>query len=121
VRCLLQNPSLIILDEPTSVLTPQEADKLFETLFRLRDEGRSILYISHRLDEVRRLCDAATILRHGKVVAHCTPSRETPASLARMMVGDAVAEVKRTVTPGVSGTMPAIAVNRLSRAPAGPF
>jgi general nucleoside transport system ATP-binding protein len=59
IRCLLQEPELIILDEPTSVLTPQEADRLFVTLERLRDEGKSILYISHRLNEVKRLCDAA--------------------------------------------------------------
>ena len=73
IRCLLQTPQLIILDEPTSVLTPQEADKLFETLERLRSEGKSILYISHRLEEVKRMCDAATVLRHGKVVGHCDP------------------------------------------------
>eukprot|EP01035_Chromulina_nebulosa_P069587 gene69587-biopygen43404 len=66
VRALLQNPKLIILDEPTSVLTPQEADKLFETLFKLKAEGRSVLYISHRLEEVQRICDRATVLRHGK-------------------------------------------------------
>jgi simple sugar transport system ATP-binding protein len=64
VRALLQNPKLIILDEPTSVLTPQEADRLFETLFKLKAEGRSVLYISHRLEEVRRICDRATVLRH---------------------------------------------------------
>ena len=71
----MQEPQLIILDEPTSVLTPQEADKLFETLERLRDEGKSILYISHRLEEVKRLCDSATVLRHGKVVHDGAPPR----------------------------------------------
>ncbi|MBX5090055.1 ABC transporter ATP-binding protein [Rhizobium lentis] len=93
VRALLQNPKLIILDEPTSVLTPQEADKLFETLFKLRAEGRSVLYISHRLEEVQRICDRATVLRHGRVTGACDPKRETPASLARMMVGSEVAAV----------------------------
>lgn len=87
IRCLMQDPALIILDEPTSVLTPQEADTLFETLFRLRDEGRSILYISHRLEEVQRLCSAATIMRHGKVVDSCDPRQETAGSLASKMVG----------------------------------
>ncbi|WP_350334008.1 ABC transporter ATP-binding protein [Coralliovum pocilloporae] len=87
VRCLLQNPSLIIMDEPTSVLTPQEADQLFETLERLAEEKRAILYISHRLEEVERLCQKATILRHGQFISDCDPSQETPASLARMMVG----------------------------------
>ncbi|WP_404861723.1 ABC transporter ATP-binding protein [Georhizobium sp. MAB10] len=93
VRTLLQDPQLIILDEPTSVLTPQEADRLFETLEKLRSEGRSILYISHRLEEVRRICDRATVLRHGKVVGACDPRQETVASLARMMVGGDVADV----------------------------
>lgn len=93
VRALLQNPKLIILDEPTSVLTPQEADKLFETLFKLKSEGRSVLYISHRLEEVQRICDRATVLRHGRVTGACDPRAETPASLARMMVGSDVATV----------------------------
>ncbi|MCV3738324.1 ABC transporter ATP-binding protein [Rhizobium sp. TRM96647] len=93
VRALLQDPQLIILDEPTSVLTPQEADRLFETLAKLKGEGRSVLYISHRLEEVQRICDRATVLRHGKVTGACDPRRETPASLARMMVGSDVAAV----------------------------
>lgn len=87
VRCLLQNPQLIIMDEPTSVLTPQEVDVLFATLRRLAEEGRSILYISHKLDEIRALCHHATILRGGKVIATCTPAEETAKSLAEMMIG----------------------------------
>jgi ABC-type uncharacterized transport system ATPase subunit len=71
VRALMQNPRLLILDEPTSVLTPQEADQLFVVLESLKAEGRAILYISHKLDEVKRLCDTATILRGGKKVATC--------------------------------------------------
>ena len=63
VRCLLQNPKLLIMDEPTSVLTPQEVDQLFETLRRLAGEGCAILYISHKLDGDQALCDRATILR----------------------------------------------------------
>ena len=94
VRCLLADPELIIMDEPTSVLTPQEADTLFVTLRKLRDEGRSILYISHKLDEVRALCDTATILRHGKLVGHCDPRETSKAELARLMVGTSVADVK---------------------------
>ena len=95
VRALLQNPKLIILDEPTSVLTPQEADRLFETLNKLKAEGRSVLYISHRLEEVQRICDKATVLRHGKVTGACEPRHETASSLARMMVGGEVSEIKR--------------------------
>ena len=89
----MQNPKLLILDEPTAVLTPQEADQLFIVLERLKAEGRAILYISHKLEEVKRLCDTATILRGGKKVATCNPRRETAASLARMMVG---AEIRRS-------------------------
>ncbi|MEN0087898.1 MAG: ATP-binding cassette domain-containing protein, partial [Pseudomonadota bacterium] len=63
VRCLMQDPQLIIMDEPTSVLTTAETDALFETLLRLRDEGRSLLYISHKLAEVKEICSAATVLR----------------------------------------------------------
>ncbi len=120
IRCLLQKPQLIILDEPTSVLTPQEADKLFETLERLRDEGKSILYISHRLEEVKRLCDRATVLRHGKVVAHCDPRKETAASLARMMVGTDVLMAERPPATGGEG-VELLGICGLSRKPAGPF
>jgi simple sugar transport system ATP-binding protein len=119
-RCLLQKPDLIILDEPTSVLTPQEADKLFETLERLRSEGKSILYISHRLEEVKRLCDRATVLRHGKVVAHCNPHEETSASLARMMVGEDIQEVKRTAAAAGSAEA-LLEIRGLDRAPASQF
>jgi simple sugar transport system ATP-binding protein len=121
IRCLLQVPQLIILDEPTSVLTPQEADRLFETLDRLRAEGKSILYISHRLEEVKRMCDSATVLRHGKVVGHCDPRRETASSLARMMVGNDVQAVVREPAEGMDKAPVLLEVKRLSRAPATPF
>lgn len=88
VRCLLLDIQLLILDEPTSVLTPQEVDRLFETLKQLSQEGCSILFISHKLHEVTALCDKATILRQGKVTGDCIPQDETPASIARMMVGN---------------------------------
>ena len=121
IRCLLQTPELIILDEPTAVLTPQEADKLFETLERLRSEGKSILYISHRLEEVKRLCDRATVLRHGKVVGHCDPRQETAASLARMMVGSEVQAVVRPPVEGMDEAAVLLEVRNLSRKPATPF
>ena len=87
VRCLLQDPRLLIMDEPTSVLTPQAVEKLFETLRRLAAEGCSILYISHKLDEIRALCHKATVLRAGRVTGTCDPRRESSSSLARMMIG----------------------------------
>jgi simple sugar transport system ATP-binding protein len=87
LRCLLQEPRLLIMDEPTSVLTPQAVEKLFETLRRLAGEGCSILYISHKLDEIRALCHRATVLRAGRVTGECDPRRESASSLARMMIG----------------------------------
>ena len=87
IRCLLQNPKLLIMDEPTSVLTPQAVEALFDTLRRLADEGCSILYISHKLDEIQSLCHVATVLRDGQVTGNCEPSRETPSSMARLMIG----------------------------------
>ena len=87
IRCLLQHPKLLIMDEPTSVLTPQEAETLFGTLRRLASEGTGILYISHRLEEVRSLCEAATILRNGRVVDNCDPRLATASELAETMIG----------------------------------
>ena len=87
IRALLTNPKLLILDEPTSVLTPQAVDKLFVVLKKLASEGCSILYISHKLHEIRALCKACTVLRGGKVTGVCNPAEETNASLSRLMIG----------------------------------
>ncbi len=120
VRCLLQEPELIIMDEPTSVLTPQEADDLFVTLKRLAAEKCAVLYISHRLEEVKQICHRATILRHGKVVAECDPQQETAARLASLMVG---AELRELSAPEpVSATAPVrLAVSHLSLPAPHPF
>jgi general nucleoside transport system ATP-binding protein len=118
VRALLQNPKLLILDEPTSVLTPQEADQLFVVLERLKAEGRTILYISHKLEEVKRLCDTATILRAGKKVATCNPRQETAASLARMMVGGEIGEVR--AASGRTASIPRLLIEKLSIEPDDP-
>ncbi|UXU85910.1 ABC transporter ATP-binding protein [Burkholderia sp. S-53] len=101
VRCLLQDPRLLIMDEPTSVLTPQAVQVLFATLRRLASEGCSILYISHKLDEIKALCDNVTIMRAGRVVARVTTRDETETSLARLMIGHELpAFVRRAHTPG---------------------
>ncbi len=102
VRCLLLSPKLLIMDEPTSVLTPQEADRLFETLRQLAREGCSILYISHKLAEIKALCDRATVLRGGKVVATCDPKNETAASMAQMMIGAQIRPLQQR-TGGTAG------------------
>src|ERR1700692_3555467 len=118
VRALMQNPKFLILDEPTAVLTPQEADQLFIVLERLKAEGRAILYISHKLEEEKRLCDTATILRGGEKIATCNPKAETAASLARMMVGAEIKEVKAAA--GRKTTVPRLAVIDLSLEPDDP-
>lgn len=95
IRCLLQDPRLLIMDEPTSVLTPQEVEILFQTLRKLRSEGTSILYISHKLEEIRSLCDSATILRLGRNVGTCVPAETTARDMAEMMVGSALQTPER--------------------------
>ena len=87
IRALLGEPQLLILDEPTSVLTPQAVDKLFEVLRLLVSRGCSLLYISHKLHEIRALCTACTVLRGGQVTGLCDPREESNASLSRMMIG----------------------------------
>ncbi|SDD58321.1 simple sugar transport system ATP-binding protein [Paracidovorax valerianellae] len=87
IRALLTQPQLLILDEPTSVLTPQAVEKLFVVLRKLASEGCSILYISHKLHEIRALCNACTVLRGGKVTGVCNPAEESNASLSRLMIG----------------------------------
>ncbi len=116
IRALLTNPQLLILDEPTSVLTPQAVLKLFVVLKRLAAEGCSILYISHKLHEIRELCDACTVLRGGKVVGVCDPREESNASLSRLMIGaEPAAPAERKPPAPVAGPA-ALAVNALSLA-----
>lgn len=119
VRCLLQEPQLLIMDEPTSVLTPQAVRKLFETLRRLAAEGCSILYISHKLDEIRELCHTATVLRGGQVTGTANPQIETSKSLAELMIGKELPAYKRSGARQVGE--PRLVVNHLSRVTDDPF
>ncbi|TNJ47823.1 ABC transporter ATP-binding protein [Phaeobacter sp. B1627] len=96
IRCLLQDPKLLIMDEPTSVLTPQEVEILFQTLRKLKSEGTSILYISHKLEEIRALCDQATILRLGRNVGACIPAETSARDMAELMVGTALKTPERS-------------------------
>jgi simple sugar transport system ATP-binding protein len=118
VRCLLQDPGLLIMDEPTSVLTPQEVEVLFATLRQLAAEGTAILYISHKLEEIRALCDAATILRRGRVVATCDPRERSAGDLAEMMVGEMLAAPARA---GAGAAGVALEVEGLTLPPLGAF
>jgi general nucleoside transport system ATP-binding protein len=119
VRALLQNPKLLIMDEPTSVLAPQAVETLFETLRQLAREGCSILYISHKLDEIRALCSTATILRGGKVTGKCDPRQETSSDLARMMIGKELPACRHTPATGSQETR--LAVKNLSIKSDDPF
>ncbi len=111
VRCLLQTPKLLILDEPTSVLTPQAARQLFKTLQGIANQDCSILYISHKLEEIRELCDNATILRAGKVVGSAIPQECTSAELAQMMVGASFPKTQHHKAQPANE--PSLTINRL--------
>ena len=118
VRALLTNPQLLILDEPTSVLTPQAVDKLFVTLRQLASEGCSILYISHKLDEIRALCHTCTVMRAGRVTGVCDPRQESEHSLAAMMTGADLPHVR----PARHASGPVLLqVDRLSLPKSHPF
>jgi simple sugar transport system ATP-binding protein len=100
MRCLLQNPSLLIMDEPTSVLTPQETNQLFSVLRRFADKGMAVLFISHKLDEIRALTSRATVLRRGQNVGTVDTKGKSNRQLAELMVGSAVADISRHKEPG---------------------
>ena len=118
VRCLLQDPAILIFDEPTSVLTPQAIEGLFETLRRLRAEGRAIVFISHKLEEIRALCDRATVLRGGRMVGTVTVAGATVNDLARMMIGRDMPAFGSDHAGRPAGEV--LAVRALSLAPAEP-
>ena len=119
VRALLLKPKLLIMDEPTSVLTPQEAEQLFDTLRQLAGNGCSVLYISHKLNEITALCQVATILRAGRVVAECDPRQETAKSMAELMIGANLKEIAKS--PGRSFGDAKLTVNGLSLPKRGDF
>ena len=121
IRCLLQEPKLLIMDEPTSVLTPQEVEILFRTLRQLAAEGTAILYISHKLEEIRALCDTATILRRGRVVATCTPRVTTAREMAELMVGATLTPPERKPRKNWGDATAALQVSGLRVASPIPF
>ncbi len=102
LKALHRGADVLILDEPTAVLTPQEADDLFDVIRQLRGQGKSIIFISHKLREVLAIADRITVLRRGKVVGTALPAESTEQSLASLMVGrDVVLKVdKHAATPG---------------------
>src|SRR5207249_11473765 len=95
LKALYREARILILDEPTAVLTPQEASSLFETLRVMADEGRTIIFIPHKLHEVKAVSDRVTVLRDGKNVATVPTAEATLRSLAALMVGREVASITR--------------------------
>lgn len=95
LKALYRNAKVLILDEPTAVLVPQEVDALFVSLERLRKEGLSIIFISHKLNEVMTICDRITVLRNGKFIGTVDKKATTKTDLARMMVGRETFGIKR--------------------------
>ncbi len=118
IRSLLNDPQLLILDEPTSVLTPQAVEKLFVVLNQLASEGKSILYISHKLHEIRALCTACTVMRSGVVTGSCNPKEESNASLSQLMIGSMPPAL--SVRPQQPGQI-ALRVNDLTLMKSDPF
>ena len=119
VRALLLDPSLLIMDEPTSVLTPQEVEQFFVVLRKLASEGCSILYISHKLHEIKALCDTATILRGGRLVDTCDPKAETSRSMAEKMIGGNLKTIDKPAGRALGAEK--LVVNRLNMPALGHF
>ena len=118
MRCLLQNPALLIMDEPTSVLTPQETEQLFAVLRRLAEQGCAVLFISHKLDEIKQLTSRATILRGGQKVAELATREKTTRQMAELMVGSEIMDIKRRKPPREQTALFAVAgLNRPTLSP----
>ena len=111
LKALYRGVDVVILDEPTAVLTPQETGELFENLRRLREAGNAVVFISHKLDEVLSLCDRITVLRRGRVVGETTPAETNKPELAEMMVGRPV--LFRLEKPQISVGNPVLRVEAL--------
>lgn len=103
IRCLLQDPELIIMDEPTAVLPPSMVPALFATLRQLANEGRAVIFISHKLEELRALCHTATVMRQGRVVATTDPQAVSTDALARLMIGRSMPHAERSSASPVTG------------------
>ncbi len=105
LKALYRDARILILDEPTAVLTPQEADVLFVTLREMTAEGRTVIFISHKLHEVKAVADRVTVLRAGKSIGTVLAAESTPRSLAELMVGRELADVA-TRGSGAAGREP---------------
>ncbi len=115
IRCLLQNPKLLIMDEPTSVLSPQEISQLFIVLKKLAKSGCSILYISHKLNEIKQIASRVTILRGGKVISSTNTSEISTNSMAEKMIGKKVKKITKDFNKNSSKNLIAIRIQNLNR------
>ena len=113
LRLIYRGADVLILDEPTSVLAPQQVKDLLALLRRLRDEGRTIIFISHKLDEVLAVADDITVLRAGRVVGASKPSQTSAAKLGAMMVGEEI-EFPHRAEHALAGREPTLAVHGLA-------
>ena len=96
LKALIKGAKILILDEPTAVLTPQETEELFEQLFNLRDSGVSVIFISHKLEEVMRICSRVTVLRHGECMGSYDTKDLDEAKISRLMVGrDVILKIEK--------------------------
>ena len=118
IRCLLQSPDLIIMDEPTAVLPPSAVPSLFATLRQLAEEGRAIIFISHKLEEIRSLCHTATVMRQGRVVATTDPQKTSVDALARLMIGRSLPHAEQVAAPAAGRV--SLVVDDLTTAPTAP-
>lgn len=105
LKALVQGAKILILDEPTSVLTPQEADSLFAVLKQMKAEGEAVIFISHKLDEVMEIADRITVLRKGAVVATLDKQDASPEQIAQLMMGKAVAPLRPKTKPPTSNVL----------------
>src|SRR6476469_7370222 len=103
LKALYRQARILILDEPTAVLTPQESESLFETLRVMAEEGRTIIFISHKLHEVKAVADRVTVLRDGRTIETVDTASATPRSLAALMVGREVSMAERVERHGEIG------------------
>ena len=120
IRCLMQNPKLLIMDEPTSVLTPQEIISLFKILKKLSKTGCSILYISHKLEEIIELADQVTVLKAGNVISTIEAKSTTTTALAEIMVGKEIVKLKKEYQKNNTNKI-ALRINGLNKEKQTPF
>lgn len=105
IKLLYRHANILILDEPTALLTPQESDKLFEVIQILKDQGKSVIFITHKLKEVYQIADRMTVMRGGRTIATTTPQETSERDLAELMVGKSVGAVqhrKRMIGEGIT-------------------